>query len=60
MLRSLCGSAPLWQFPYAKMKSDLDRFSICFTDWPQSHGGSEKYLENSAALCLCGKTRTPK
>ncbi len=40
--------------------SDLDHFSIRFTDWPQSHGGSEKYLETSVALCLCGKNRTPK
>ena len=23
MLRSLCGFVPLWQFPYAKMNSDL-------------------------------------
>lgn len=29
MLRSLCGSAPLWQFPYAKMKSDLGRELFC-------------------------------
>ena len=28
----------------------LDRFSIRFTDWPQSHGGLEKYLETSVAL----------
>ena len=38
----------------------LDRFSIRFTDSPQSHGGSEKCLEISVALCLCGNPRTPK
>ncbi len=30
MLRNLCGSVPLWQSPYAKMKSDLGfKFAVC-------------------------------
>ncbi len=50
MLRNLCGSVPLWQSPYAKMKSDL--ISGCGSDWQP--GQARNVTESSARIVCAG------
>ncbi len=54
MLRNLCGSVPLWQSPYAKMKSDLASKLMPFTDG-SSHTRRPNMNRNTDDLVQTGR-----